>query len=372
MCARLLAQQGYSVVLIEAHTQPGDQVNCSGVIGMEAFQHFELPEQTRIRTIDSVHFYSPSGKLLKYNHPRPLAHVVDRSAFDYALAMDAVSAGATLKAGSRVSEIRLKNDWVELFFHSGESVRSKFVVIATGAGSSLCRQVGLGSPQSFVLGVQAVCEGEIDEVEILLGSKFAPSNFAWTIPLQPGYAKVGLICQREGTSTLQSFLDHLKAMGRIRAHDRILCSALPLKPLERSYSHRTIVIGEAAGQIKTITCGGIYYGLLAAEIGSQILHDTLQRKSRRADSLSEYETRWKTLLLKELKIGLRFRTLFEKLSDSRIDSLFEIAEKDGIMRLIQSKVDFDWHSDLVSSILRHTMVRALLKPALYKSILVKS
>src|SRR5262245_39305001 len=86
MAARLLAERGFNTVLIEEHAQPGDPVNCSGVIGIEAFQRFDLPSEHIIREIDTFRFYSPSGATLQYHHPEPLAYAVNRSSFDVGMA----------------------------------------------------------------------------------------------------------------------------------------------------------------------------------------------------------------------------------------------------------------------------------------------
>ena len=37
---------------------------------------------------------------------------------------------------------------------------------------------------------------------------------------------------------------------------------IPIKPINKSYAERTLVIGDAAGLVKPITGGGIYYSCL--------------------------------------------------------------------------------------------------------------
>ena len=66
MLSRLLADKGHSVALLEEHEQPGHPVNCSGIIGLEAFQRFDLPQLPIIREIDSFQFHSPGGSTLYY------------------------------------------------------------------------------------------------------------------------------------------------------------------------------------------------------------------------------------------------------------------------------------------------------------------
>ena len=52
---------------------------------------------------------------------------------------------------------------------------------------------------------------------------------------------------------------------------------IPLKPLPRTYGQRLVVVGDAAGQVKPTTGGGIYYGLLCADIAAGTLHRALEK-----------------------------------------------------------------------------------------------
>ena len=158
--------------------------------------------------------------------------------------------------------------------------------------------------------------------------------------------------------------------GRILSrYSAIQCSPLPLDTIPRSYADRALVIGEAAGQIKTITCGGIYYGLRAAEIARGGAACRLQSCNYRTSALAVYEKRWRSLLEKELQIGLKLRNAFERIGDSSIETFFDLARKDGLIALIREKANFDWHSDLVSTIFRHSLLNAVFEPAAYSRLL---
>lgn len=372
MVSRMLGERGYSVALLEEHAQPGDPVNCSGIIGTEAFRRYDLPSNQILRDIDSFRFFSPRGVTLQYRHPEPLAYAVNRARFDTAMAARAVAAGAVLMTGARVVAIRVERSRVVLEARNRPApIHARFVIIATGAGPKLTSCVGLSAPKRFVLGAQTECETiALDEVEIHLGQRIAPSNFAWVIPVQDGRAKIGLISTRDAGRNLREFLESPSLEGRILTrYSSIQCSPLPLDTIPRSFADRALVIGEAAGQIKTITCGGIYYGLRAAEIAADVLHAALQSGRHDASALSVYEKRWRLLLEKELKVGLKLRKMFEHFTDSRIEALFDLARAEGLMALIREKANFDWHSDLVSSVFRYSLLNALFQPAGYSRLL---
>lgn len=372
MLARILGDRGYEVALIEQHAVPGDEVNCSGIIGVEAFQRYELPKEHILRSIDSFRFHAPGGATLDYVHPQPLAFAVNRARFDAAMSAKATAAGAVLKTRTRVDEVRVGREHVTISANRGACVlTSRFVVVATGAGSRLTEQIGLRPPRRYVLGAQVECETVplTDRVEVHLGQEIAPSNFGWVIPLDQGRAKVGLLCEEEASFALRRFMKGPVLSDRIRHQGRMRVSLLPVDLIRRSHSNRALVVGEAAGQMKTITCGGIYYALLAAEIAADVLHEALQANASGSTALAPYETRWRGLLETELRMGLRMRSLFTRMNDKTIDKLFDVAGQDGLMDLIRSTANFDWHSDLVKAVLHHTLVQAALRPVAYRRLL---
>jgi flavin-dependent dehydrogenase len=70
-----------------------------------------------------------------------------------------------------------------------------------------------------------------------------------------------------------------------------------------------------------------------------------------AAALGEYERRWKALLRREILVGHTARRMCARLSDGRIESLFELARTDGIVPIIRATADFDRHSGLIFALL---------------------
>ena len=98
-------------------------------------------------------------------------------------------------------------------------------------------------------------------------------------------------------------------------------SPVPTEPVETSYTDRILVVGEAAGQVKTTTQGGIYYGMLCAAMAAEVIAEAARRDDFRAQTLRRYEQLWTQAIGQELKMGSTLRHLFSRLSDSQIDAL---------------------------------------------------
>jgi len=367
--AQRLSEQGWSVAVAEEHAQIGSPVNCSGVLGVEAFERFRLPSGLIRHTLSSLEFVSPRGIRWEFALPRALAHVVVRGELDRHLGERAQNAGVTVLLGHRVTAVNLVAGGVDVTVSEGEpaverALAARVVVVATGAGMPLLNKLGFNDVPSRLLGVQTELSLPARQVEVYFGQKWAPEGFAWVVPLGQGRAKVGLLCRRDGPMMLRQFLSRADLVERADGPPGpIQCSVLPLGFLKRSFGDRILVVGEAAGHIKTTTCGGIYYGMLTAELAAELLDSSLAEDRLDAVALSAYERRWRDLLQDEIETGLKLRRSFKLMSDWGIERLMSLARREGIARLIQDKANFDWHRGLIDAVFRHGTVGRILVAA---------
>ena len=199
----------------------------------------------------------------------------------------------------------------------------------------------------------------LDEIEVYFGREIAPGFFAWLVPISAQRALVGLMSRRNPAFYLRKLMSSLVAQGKVApAEVEFSYGGIPLKPPARTYSERLIVVGDAAGQVKPTTGGGIYYGLLCADIAADTLHQTLASNVLSAKSLADYERKWRGKLGRELRIGYWARRLYERLSDGQIDRIFGIIEANGIddALLKAEGLSFDWHGEVVLRLLKDKAV----------------
>ena len=358
-----LAEKGHRVMVLERKRQVGESVCCTGIIGQECVNSFAFKDNVILRQVNSASLFSPSGNMLRLWRKETQACILDRTAFDMAMAGRARSAGADYILNSPVTDIAIEKDKVLVeASHQGGGLNfeSRAVVIASGFGSSLCERLGLGRFGDFTVGAQAEVEtAGMDEVEVYFGREIAPGFFAWLVPTTPPMARVGLMTRKSPGLYLRKWLVHLAAQGKIATSEAELSyGGVPLKPLPRTCGERLMVVGDAAGQVKPTSGGGIYYGLLGADIAAKTLHQALEDDDLSAKRLARYEQRWKKKLGRELKIGYWARKLFERLSDRQIDRIFEIVKANGIDEALLKAEDlsFDWHSKTVLRLMGYQMV----------------
>ena len=358
-----LASQGYAVTVIDARHHIGEKL-CTGIVGRECTSRFPIDPALVYREAFSADIVAPSAGQVRFETPIPQAHIIDRAAYVASFAHQAQAAGAKYLLGHRVLRAKPGPDGVTVTTDGGRH-RARSLVLAAGFASTLTRQLGLGTVSDYVTGVQAeVSTDGVRGVEVYLGHDVAPGFFSWLVPTSPGLALAGLLARNQAQAHLARFIQNQQREGKITGVIRDAASwGIPLRPLRRTYRDRVLVVGDAAGQVKPTTGGGIYYSLLASEIASQALAEALAADDLSAARLSRYQRRWKRLLSRELEVGYSARRLFEFLSDQQIGSLFHQAANNGIHADLLSSVDtsFDWHSRLIGKVLGHPVLGGALR-----------
>ena len=361
--AHRLSGMGYGVLVVEQNERLGEPVCCTGIVSQECVSSFDFDNGVILRRANSARLFSPSGKLIDLYREKTQVCIVDRAALNMAMARRAQGEGAEYVLNSTVRGIEVGGRGVKFeAVRQGERLDfgARAVVIANGFGSRLVEEAGLGRVGDFVIGAQAEVETMvIDEVEVYFGKEIAPAFYAWLVPTSPSRALVGLLSRRNPEFYLEKFIASLLAQGKIVAAEAKPCyRPIPLKPLARTSGKRLLVIGDAAGQVKPLTCGGVYYGLLCADIAANSLHRALKSDDLSAKSLAGYERGWKRKLGRELKIGYYARKSFESLSDKQLDRIFDIIKSSGIDEALLEADDLtvDWHSKVVLRLLGHKVL----------------
>lgn len=358
-----LASQGYGVTVIDSRENIGDKL-CTGLVGEECFRRYPIDPALVYREINSARVVAPSSEGLRFETPHSVARVVNRVGYVTSFADRAREAGAQYLLGRRVVRVDQHKDRVSVVTDEG-SLEARALVLAAGFGTQLNRQLGLGEASDYVVGIQALVEtGALGEVEVYLGRCVAPGFFAWLVPTQPGYALAGLLVRKNAHDRFAQFISDRTADGTIKeVVSKVTCWGIPLRPLGKTYTDRVLVVGDAAGQVKPTTGGGIFYSLLASEIASGALDQALRDDELSANRLKEYQKGWKNLLSNELEVGYSARRAFEFLGDSQISSLFHQASKNGFVAELANSPDvsFDWHSSMIGKIMGHPTLGGVLR-----------
>ncbi len=360
--AERLATAGFDVAVLEEHAVIGEPVDCTGVVGAEAFEAFDLPKDIVVGSVDAITIHSPGGIPATYQGIDPLAYIVDRAELDRTLATRAQNAGAAFLLNTQAVDVARIDRGVEVTCRRPEgemrSVSTSVLVLAGGPRFAFHDRLGLGTSSLLWRSAHAELPGNsLPHAQVYLGRDVAPGAFGWAVPVKHcgmPYVRIGVNSHNDAPRYLRKLCEEkfpylMPADGSLPYRSWVV----PVLPVSNTYGDRVLAVGDAAGQVKPTSGGGIYYGMLSAREAAETVSEAFKRGLFTAQGLSTYERRWRARLGFDLKVGTLFRRLFARMGDEDIDELFHTLLTDGLMARVTEKVSFDWHRELVLFLVRH-------------------
>ncbi|HEV3432972.1 MAG TPA: NAD(P)/FAD-dependent oxidoreductase [Nitrososphaera sp.] len=351
LAAREIAAGGLSVAVLEEDSEIGTPEHCGGLVSMAGIKNLGLvPDIKTIENAGITHakILSRSNRF-EISAARQKVIVLDRREFDKQLAYQAQNQGAEIrvKCSMRLLE---KQDNEYLVKSSEGGITCKYFVDARGIGPLISknREGGLQSAQYEIYASWI----EPDTIEVVFDSQLYPGFFAWIIPTGRGRGKVGAAGRRiNAASALQYFLD---TKGKYSVVRKVYAPIWVNGPVRKFVSERIITVGDAAGQSKPTTAGGIYScGIAGILAGQALVNSEENAKSDVSEEqllLRQYEGNWLSMFKAEFDKMLLARRLFERMDNRAIDELISAIPPDTIQEA-STDGDFDFHSSAVAKIL---------------------
>jgi digeranylgeranylglycerophospholipid reductase len=259
--ARLAAQAGARVLLVERKSCIGRPVQCAEYVPAQIVQYAPLPKRCIAQRIETMSTHLPDGERVE----TPAAgYVIDRALFDKALAVRAHQAGAQVWTGARAIE---RTAHGALIRQGGRTVEVEASVL-----------VGADGPRSTVgrwVGHENTAYIDARQVEVVLPSPRASTEiyfhplyrggYGWLFP-KGDTANVGVGASREMGGDV----------GQLRAGNVLL-------------------VGDAAGHTHPITGAGV---------ASAVIGGTLAGQAVARAALDEYEREWASFMRGPLRHAL--------------------------------------------------------------------
>jgi geranylgeranyl reductase family protein len=363
--ALLLAQEGFDVAVLEEHETLGTPTHCTGIVSDELSDLFKIPESLVLNRPAACLIHSPSGRAFAFAANGEGIAVIDRGGFDRELGSAAERAGVEIRTGFRVERLHPGRRSMRIA-GTGGGLEARACVLACGVGYGLPRQLGLELPSLFLHSAQLEVDARegAAAVEIHLGRAVAPEGFGWTVPVMRGERprmKIGVVTRGDAEERLAGLLATAGVSARLAAAPEApLRRVLPVAPARRTYGHRVLTVGDAAGLTKPTTGGGIFYGLLSGQLAAETLTAALRRDRLEAGDLRAYEGRWRARLGPHLRMSSCVRGLFARLTDRELETLLEALGSEDVQAVIHETARFNWHGDLIRALLRQPGVKATL------------
>jgi digeranylgeranylglycerophospholipid reductase len=369
--ALLLAEEGFDVAVLEEHETLGAPTHCTGVVSDELFDLIKIPDSLVLNRPTTCLMVSPTGRVFPFSANGEQIAVIDRGEFDRELGVTAQRAGVEIRTGFKVHRVRPEPHRIEVL-GSGGALSARVCILACGVAYGLQRQLGMALPSLVLHSAQV----EVDTsearpvVELYLGRAVAPDGFGWVVPVTRGERirmKVGVVSRGDAGRRLEGLLAAPGVIERVAsAPETLVRRLLPLSPAGRSYGHRVLTVGDAAGLTKPTTGGGIFYSLLSGLFAAETLTGALRRDRVAGDDLRGYEGRWRARLGPHLWISRCLRRLFSRLTDRDLETLLDALAADDVQSVIQRSARFNWHGELIRTVLGQPGVKSMLFQAFFR------
>jgi geranylgeranyl reductase family protein len=351
LAGREIAAKGFSVAILEEDAEIGTPEHCGGLVSINGIENLGIiPSSNSIENKIKYARISSFSKTFELNAKEQKVIVLDRRAFDKQIAFQTQKLGGDIRTRCRMQSITKKNDFGDNTYHyelrtSEGNLKCNYFVDARGVSSILQRNRE-GVLQSAQYEVYASWI-ERDTIEVKFDSEIYPGFFAWIIPTGSGRGKVGVAGKSiNAMNALKAYMD---SKGQVYSVIRKVYAPIWVRgPLETFVYGRTLIIGDAAGQTKPTTAGGIYTcgmgGILA---GRAIVKAILQNSD---DFINDYQKNWLSIFKEEFDKMIIARRLLERLDNKAIDELFSTISQTEIEELSKTG-DFDFHSAALAKIL---------------------
>ena len=280
--------------------------------------------------------YSYGGKAYSSNlkdftelyKTKPIAAMVLREKFDYGLLKLAENSGAVIKEKNKVVDVKILSDKTKVISKNGNSFESRVIIGADGVYSNIAkksgliqgnRDIGVCVLQEFPLNCETLDRYFGKERLCHIHLRFQGiAGYGWIFPKKE-HVNIGINEYRPISSKFigkknlkEIFLNYIKTLKENNLLPRnlkigqIRGGSIPVCLLNKTYSNRLILCGDAGGFINPVSGEGIYYAMSSGEIAAKAITLALESDETSEKSLSIYQKMWKKDFGKDILLLSRY------------------------------------------------------------------
>ncbi|MDD5337381.1 MAG: NAD(P)/FAD-dependent oxidoreductase [Candidatus ainarchaeum sp.] len=361
--ARLLAQNGKDVLVIDKRKDIGSPVRCGEGLGQREVvaMGLDLPKEVISTPIVGAKVVGPNGKEIVWRSKDTNGWVLERKMFDKWLAELAVHKGAEVRAYTRAVDLVKKDGKIngvrmEKYGSDAHDVTAPLVISAEGMEAHIARKAGFKTVHNLY-DVDTCYQYEMQEyehenlIELYFGNNVAPRGYVWIFPKKDKKANVGI-----GIGA--NLAKWKKNSGIMGADPKILLDDFIAKnpklrdastlvdfggvisvgaPLDKFVDDNIMVIGTAAKQVDPIHGGGIALALEAGVMAAKVANEAIEKGDFSKQKLFEYEKVWRAGPGKKVEKRLLLRKVLENMSDDDFNHIFNTVTQQDLDLVMQGK-----------------------------------
>ena len=341
LAAREIAKGGKTVLVLEEGFEIGTPEHCGGLVSKNALKQLEIDPSIKSfdSKINSAKIYSPNGKSFEINASKQEILVVNRRELDKQAARQAKDYGANIIVKTSFQE-KITNG---VKTSNGE-ISCKYFLDCRGVSVLVNNdRDGIYLTAQYEVYADWINEGQ---VEVYFDQEKYPGFFAWIIPSGNGVGKVGV--SGKGINSTQVINKFLEDKGNFSIIRKIYAPIWIKGPIKEFVKYDTMIVGDAAGQAKPTTAGGIFSCGMAGIMAGKSVVQAL--KTDDPSKLMNYQKLWKNEFGKEFEKQKLARKILSRLDNHTVNKLFESITPE-IIQDMSDKDDFDFHTSSIVKLL---------------------
>lgn len=339
VAAKRLSGLGIRTRVYDQKKVLGNPVKASGILSINGLESLGMDYRRAVtNTLYGARFHA-AGNMTKVLAKTPKAHVLNRKLLNEICHDEAVGAGAEVVLEKRINGTELD-----------DLGRANIIVGADGAVSTVAKHFSLGQISSYVLTYKAEFNTDVLEsgvVDLFFDKGLSPGLFGWLCPNEKDILEVG-IGIRPGRETCKAAFERFIAQKEISEavnNGKMISGEASIIPmaLRKKFvdgKKEVLLVGDAAGQVKPSTGGGVVYGGNAAIIASEVVRNHIQKGM----ALETYERLYRKLYSMDTTIHYLANMLYSSLGPSSMGFLISVLDSLHINDFLGKYGDMDMPS----------------------------
>ena len=339
MLAKDLASLGADVQVYDGKSSVEDGAEkASGILSKSGLAHMGVDYRNAIvNELDGAVLHAGREKL-RIKSKATQAYVLDRAALASICKSEAEKAGAKVRLGSRMERQELKE-----LAADGDNI----VVGADGAVSTVASAFGFPPIGEYVLTYKAEYEeAEAEDshsVDLFFATGHSHRFFGWIAPYSSYELELGIGTsdrgKRSSSDAFHSFTKDKEVSAMIGGAKMVAghASIIPLEARRMTVRGNVLLVGDAAGQVKATTGGGIIFGASCAKIAAGVI----MRHAERGVPLSTYESEWRKAYGADLKLHRALHNYYSNMGPGSFEALIKVSRLFGAEAFLSKYGDMD-------------------------------
>ena len=346
LAARELSRRNIHTIVYDQKRELGMPVRASGILSIKGLGELGIDYPSAItNTLYGANIHAGGAKLrIKAN--APVAHVLDRKKLNDICHDEALASGSKVVLGKRMDA------------KTFESLSANNIMIgADGAVSSVAKHFSMGEIRRYVLTYKAefnISAEDPSVVDLFFDNKISKGLFGWFCPNTSDILEIGVgIDSRYGNAktAFEKFIATDYVSKTISGSRRISegASIIPMSLREKIVDTKkeVLLVGDAAGQVKPSTGGGIIYGGNAALMAARTIQDHINKGA----SLSEYTTMYNRKYSIDTAIHGLTNAIYSGVGSETLGVAIKIMKAMQLGRLLSKYGDMDMPSLILKNML---------------------